>query len=87
MSAKNSLSKTNPETLANDVFLPALHSAISQAARQTEDGTMVVNAFVNAFAMVLADLMQGAQPAAALLEGLAQHMKTTADQQPNVKPD
>ncbi len=48
---------------------------------------MVVNAFVNAFAMVLADLMQGAQPAAALLEGLAQHMKTTADQQPNVKPD
>jgi hypothetical protein len=63
------------EVLSREVFLPAMTTAVGEAAKQAKEGTEVLNAFVNSFALVLTDMLKSGEGAADLLEGLAKHIR------------
>lgn len=66
------------ERLATEIFIPAMNTALSQAAQQSQRGEDVVNGFVNAFATVLLDVMREPPRAIALMKALTAHMQSQA---------
>lgn len=69
------MENSTSNTLIAEVFLPSMRNMISEAAQKSENGEEIVNGLLNAFAMTLTDLTQSKKNAAALLSGLAEHLR------------
>jgi hypothetical protein len=69
------MSDTTAASLAirDEVFLPALREAVSQAMRRGATGEVLLNASTNAFALMLVEIL-GRGDAAKALRGLADHI-------------
>jgi len=73
------MTQIDSDRLSEEVYLPNMRRMMEEALSKSNNAEALINGFVNSFALVLTDLLNGPKNAAVLLEGLAAHLANDSD--------